>query len=219
MPQKLDYKKEYKELYLPPVHPVLVSIPRMQFLMVDGRGDPNVQGGEYQQALELLYALTFTIKMSKMSARQLPGYFEYVVPPLEGLWWLDDGTSIDFTQKERFCFSSMIRQPDFVTPEVVAWACEQASKKKPHLDYGKARLADLEEGLCVQMMHIGPYDDEPSSLARMESFVAEQGHISDVGTTLPDGFIRRHHEIYLGDPRKTSPERLKTVLRSPVKQG
>ncbi len=216
MTQKLDYKKTERALYLPPESPVEITVPPMRFIMVDGSGNPNDPEGEYQKALELLYALTYTIKMGKDKPF---GYVDYTVPPLEGLWWLNDGTDIDFSAKERYCWTSMIRQPEFVTDEVFAAACAQVAVKKPHLDCAKARLAEFSEGLCVQMLHIGTYEDEPASLAVMERYLCERGLASDVGGTLPDGSKRRHHEIYLGDPRKVAPERRKTVLRLPVRRA
>lgn len=167
----------------------------------------------------MLYALTFTVKMSKMGSRTLPGYFEYVVPPLEGLWWLEDDKDMDFfSRKERYRWTSMIRQPEFVTEEVLAWAKDEARRKKPELDVEKARLVPFAEGLCVQAMHLGPYDKEPETLAKMEAYIHHSGLENDIGAPLENGMIRRHHEIYLGDPRKTKPENLKTVLRHPVKR-
>ncbi len=214
--QKLDFKKEFKDLYSPSASPALVTVPPMRFLTVDGRGNPNEEGGEYQQAVELLYALSYTIKMSKLSGRQPQGYVDYTMAPLEGLWWLSDAADLDFTRKSNYCWTSLLRQPEFVTPEVLAWACGEAVRKKPHLDVNKARLCDLEEGLCVQVLHIGPYDTEPQTLKKVEVFIGQQGLKTDVGGHLPDGTIRRHHELYLGDPRKLAPEKRKTILRLPV---
>lgn len=209
---KLDYKKEYKDLYLPKSTPAEIVVPPMTFIMVDGRGDPNEPGGEYQTAVELLYALSYTIKMSRKSGNAPAGYFDYVVPPLEGLWWLDDGKEIDFSQKSHFCWTSMIRQPDFVTPAVFAWACREAQRKK-QLDTARARLALFAEGLCVQCMHIGPFDDEPATIAKMERYIAANGFVNDIGEE------RRHHEIYLSDPRKAAASKMKTVLRIPVRRS
>jgi hypothetical protein len=211
--EKLDYKKEYKDLYLPGTKPVLIQVPKIAFIMVDGRGDPNLPDGEYSRAMEVLYALTYTIKMSKMGGRAPKGYFEYVVPPLEGLWWYEDGGGFDLKKsKSQFCWTSMIRQPEFVTPELFAAACEAAAKKKPGLDLSKARFSEFEEGLCVQCMHIGHYDAEPETVEKMDSFVNENGYVCDLSDT------RRHHEIYLGDPRKGDPEKMKTVIRHPVRK-
>lgn len=215
--EKVDFRKRYKDLYLPKREPGFLTIPPMNFIMVDGKGNPNDEGGEYKKAVELLYALSYTIKMSKMNTAVPVGYYDYVVPPLEGLWWLNDNTHSDFKQKEKYCWTSMIRQPEFVTTKVIDWALSEVAKKKPDLDVTKARLQTLSEGLCVQMMHFGPYDDEPASLKIMDDFINQQGLAIDIGTVLDDGTIRRHHEIYLGDPRKTTPEKLKTVLRTPVR--
>lgn len=176
-----------------------------------------LRGGEYQRAVELLYALSYTIKMSKMGGNQPVGYFEYVVPPLEGLWWLNDHSHFDFSMKDKFCWTSMIRQPEFVTQEVFDWACKEILKKKPHLDTSKARLQIFNEGLCVQMMHIGSFDDEPKTMAQIDEFIKEQNYQDAISEVQPDGMIRRHHEIYLGDPRKIELAKMKTVLRHPVK--
>lgn len=215
--EKLDYKKEYKDLYMPGAKPCLIDVPAMGFIMVDGRGNPNTEGGEYPQAIELLYALSYTIKMSKMSGTPPEGYFEYVVPPLEGLWWLEDGSSFDSSIKERYCWTSMIRQPEFVTKEVFDRARGELAKKKPQLDTSKARLQTFHEGLCVQVMHTGPYDDEPKTLAQIDAFIKEKHYQNALSEVRPDGTVRRHHEIYLGDPRKVEPSKRKTVLRTPVR--
>lgn len=207
MSKKVDYKKDYKDLYLPKRKPMLIDVPPMNFIMIDGEGDPNHT--EYQQAVGALYALTFTIKMSKMSGNQPQGYFEYVVPPLEGLWWISGG-AFSPDERENWLWTSMIRQPEFVTPAVFTWALEECRRKKPELDLSKTRFETFTEGLCVQIMHIGPYSDEPRSVALLEDFIEENGLHNQTGSE------RRHHEIYLSDPRKTAPERLKTVLRLPV---
>ncbi|SHI16525.1 hypothetical protein SAMN02745823_02941 [Sporobacter termitidis DSM 10068] len=208
---KLDFKKADKALYMPGTSPSAVTVPEMTFIMVDGRGDPNAPDGEYSKAVELLYALTYAIKMSKLGGRAPAGYFEYVVPPLEGLWWYDDGGAFRFGAKEHFCWTAMIRQPGFVTPEVFERAVLETAGKKPALNTGGARLSRYEEGLCVQCMHVGPYDAEPATVARMDAFMRAGGLAPDFSET------RRHHEIYLGDPRKTDPAKLKTVIRHPVK--
>ncbi|NLX91470.1 MAG: transcriptional regulator [Firmicutes bacterium] len=205
--QKFDFKKEYKELYLPKNKPALIDVPPMNFIMIDGAGDPEHE--EYRNSIEILYALAFTIKMSKTSGKQPQGYYEYVVPPLEGLWWVSDG-AFSFEERDKWLWTSMIRQPEFVTPEVFAWACEECRRKKPGLDVSKARLEIFTEGLCVQIMHTGPYAEEPRSIALMDGFIAENGLVDQTGST------RKHHEIYLSDPRRTAPEKLKTVLRHPV---
>lgn len=212
---KLDYKKSFKELYAPKDKPALIDVPEMSFIMVDGKGNPNQEGGEYQAAVELIYALSYTIKMSKMGDSKPKGYFEYVVPPLEGLWWLNDGKK-DFSNKDKFCWTSMIRQPEFVNEEIFEWACSEVKKKKPHLDISKARFQKFTEGLCVQMMHIGSYDEEPKTIKEIEKYI-ESNNLKDVISSVrDDGTIRRHHEIYLSDPRKTASEKMKTILRHPV---
>lgn len=211
--EKLDYKKEYKDLYLPKKKPMLIDVPEMLFIQVSGEGDPNTSKS-YEQAMEILYGLSFTIKMSKMSGRQPEGYFEYVVPPLEGLWETDEGgfDGRHITDKSRFRWISMIRQPEFVTEEVFEWAKKELSKKKPEIDFSTTRFVAYTEGLCAQVMHVGPYDEEPATIELLENFILQEGYQNDIG----DG--RLHHEIYLGDPRRTKPENLRTVLRHPVKK-
>lgn len=209
MPAKMDYKKEYRDLYFPKNKPAFLKVPPILFIMADGHGDPN--GAEYQNAVGALYALSFTIKMSKMSGNQPKGYFEYVVPPLEGLWDCDDGP-FDLNRRDAWCWTSMIRQPEFVTREVFEAALGQASKKKADLDFSEVRFGVYEEGPCVQVMHVGPYCTESNSIEKMEAFMRENDLLDDCGGE------RRHHEIYLSDPRKTTPEKLKTVLRHPVRR-
>lgn len=207
----LDFKKEEKRFYQPPAHPVLVDIPEMNFFMTEGKGDPNEPEGAYQHALELLYALSYAVRMGgKKSTFPVPGYREYVVPPLEGLWWGREHAAP--AGKKDFRWISMIRQPGFVTPETLAYAQEQVAMKKPHLNTEAVRLDSLREGLCVQCLHTGPYDDEPATLARMHAFMEQEACLPDL-----EGY-RAHHEIYLSDPRKTPPERLKTILRIPVRR-
>ncbi len=213
--EKLDYKKEYKDIYLPKAKPMLINVPSMKYIMVRGKGNPNSENGNYQEALQLLYGLSFTIKMSKMGENKIDGYFEYVIPPLEGLWWQEDMQGIDYAHKEKFEWISMIRQPEFVTEEVFKWACQELKKKK-EIDVSKAELKEFKEGLCVQMMHIGSYDNEPKTIEIIEEYIKNQNLTNDIGAKLPNGIIRRHHEIYLSDPRKTATERLKTVIRIPV---
>lgn len=215
--EKLDYKKEYKDLYMPKAKPSIIDVPLMSFIMIDGTGDPNVEGGEYKQAVELLYGLSYSIKMSKMGDNKIDGYFEYVVPPLEGLWWLSDNSHFNFSMKEKFCWTAMIRQPEFVTEEVFRWACSEVAKKKPELDTSKARLQVFKEGVCVQMMHIGPFDDEPQTIEKIDAFIKENNYKDAISDIQPDGMIRRHHEIYLSDPRKIELSKMKTVIRHPVK--
>lgn len=214
--EKLDFKKEFKDLYVPKTNPMVIEVPSMKFIMVEGSGNPNSENGEYQEALALLYGLSFTIKMSKMGERKIDGYYEYVVPPLEGMWWMENREGIDYEKKEEFKWISMIRQPDFVTKEVFDWACEELKKKKG-LDAKNVKFEEFSEGLCVQCMHLGSYDDEPKTVQMLEEFIQEKELENDIGNTLENGRIRRHHEIYLSDPRKTKPEKLKTVIRIPVK--
>lgn len=207
-----DYKKEYKEFYLPPRKPGIVDIPPMNFIAVRGQGDPNCESGEYQQAMSLLYGIAFTIKMSKLGDHRIEGYFDYVVPPLEGFWWQEGRQNIDFSHKELFQWISLIRLPDFVTKADFDWAVAEATRKKK-TDFSRAEFLSYHEGLCVQCMHIGPYDDEPETLARMEDLVREKGYEVDITPT------RYHHEIYLSDARKVAPEKRKTVLRQPIKRA
>lgn len=203
---KVDYKKDFKDLYLPKATPALVDVPPMTFIMVDGAGDPN--GEEYQQAVSALYSLSYTVKMK---GKELAGYYEYTVFPLEGLWWIDGG-AFDFDRRDNWLWTAMIRQPDFVQPDVFEWAVKLAQKKKPELCLSKARLEAFAEGLCVQAMHIGPYADEPATIGRMHSFM-EDNHLADA-----TGNVRKHHEIYLSDPNKAKPEKMNTVLRLPVEK-
>lgn len=207
-----DYKKEYKEFYLPKNKPALVTVPSMNFIAVRGEGDPNVEGGLYKQAIGLLYGIAFTIKMSKLGKHRMEGYFDYVVPPLEGLWWQEGVGGIDYSHKEDFQWISMIRLPDFVTREEFAWAKEEAAAKKK-TDFSRVEFMTYEEGLCVQCMHVGSYDEEPATIEAMDAFAAAQGYVTD----LESG--RRHHEIYLSDARKCKPENLKTVIRHPLAAG
>ena len=211
MSGSIDFKKRDKAFYMPPATPHLIEVPRMRFLMVDGAGDPNTAPA-YQEAMEALYTISYAIKMSKMANAQPEGYFEYVVPPLEGLWQTDGPLYDDHGQmnKAAFRWTSMIRQPDFVTEAVLSTAKAASLKKKPALDTSRVRLEEWTEGLCVQMMHLGAYDDEIATVRRMDEFAAVAGCELDFSD------VRRHHEIYLSDPRKTASEKLKTVLRHPV---
>ncbi len=205
-----EFVKQEKPLYQPGNVPELIDVPEMTFLAVDGFGDPNEQDGAYGKALELLYALSYTIKMSPKSGHAISGYFEYRVPPLEGLWRMAHGApGVDYQNKAGFEWTSMIRQPAFVNQGVFDWACAEVLRKKK-IDPTPARLFFYREGLCVQCMHIGAYDDEPVTVEKMDRFVTEHGCRNDMGEA------RRHHEIYLGDPRKTAPEKRKTVIRHPV---
>ena len=206
-----DFKKEYKEFYLPKAKPELVTVPPMNYIAVRGKGDPNEENGAYKQAIGLLYGIAYTIKMSKKGSHQIDGYFDFVVPPLEGFWQQSGSNTIDYAHKENFEWISVIRLPDFVTKADFDWAVQEAAAKKK-LDFSPVEFLTVDEGLCVQCMHIGPYDDEPATVAAMDAFVQANGYAND----LTD--VRRHHEIYLSDVRKTVPEKLKTVIRHPIKK-
>ena len=205
-----DYKKEYKEFYLPPRKPQIVEVPAMNFLAVRGMGDPNEEEGDYKAAIGLLYGIAYTIKMSKMGKHKIEGYFDYVVPPLEGFWWQDGVQGVDYTRKDKFQWISLIRLPEFVTREEFDWAIQEASVKK-QMDFSKVEFFTYHEGLCVQCMHIGPYDNETVPVREMEQYAKEQGYELDFSNQ------RYHHEIYLSDVRKCKPENLKTVIRQPIK--
>ena len=204
-----DYKKEYKEFYMPKAKPEIVTVPKMNYIAVRGSGDPNAEGGEYKAAIGLLYAIAFTIKMSKKGNHKIDGYFDYVVPPLEGFWWQNGVEGIDYAHKESFQWISVIRLPDFVTKEDFDWAVAEATAKKK-ADFSKVEFFTYDEGLCVQCMHIGSYDDEPATVDAMHRYMEEQGYRLDINDT------RYHHEIYLSDARKVAPEKLKTVVRHPI---
>ena len=206
-----DYKKEYKEFYMPPNKPVIAEIPKMNFIAVSGKGNPNEENGEYSAAMDSLYTIAYTLKMSYKGDYKIDGFFEYVVPPLEGFWWQDNTGSIDCSKKENFRWISLIRLPDFITKADFNWAVEEATKKKK-ADFSNAEFFTYDEGLCVQCMHIGPYDDEPATIAAMNSFAKENGYIIDINEN------RFHHEVYLSDPRKTDPTKVKTVLRHPIRK-
>ena len=224
-----DYKKEYKEFYMPKNKPSIISVPKMNYIAVRGSGDPNAEDGEYKKAIGILYAIAFTIKMSKKGNHKIEGYFDYVVPPLEGIWWQGerhpvDATlrtdradrqermdGIDYAHKEDFQWISVIRLPDFVAEDDFKWAVAEATEKKKQ-DFSKATFLTVEEGLCVQCMHIGPYDAEPATVAMMDQYLADNGYENDFSDE------RRHHEIYLSDARRVAPEKLKTVIRHPIKK-
>ena len=207
-----DFKKEFKEFYKPKNKPHIVDVPKMNYIAVRGKGDPNEENGEYKQAMGVLYSVAYTLKMSYMTDYKIEGFFEYVVPPLEGFWWQEGTDGVDYSDKSGFFWISMIRLPDFVTEENFRWAVETAEKKKK-LDCSKAEFLTVEEGLCVQIMHIGSYDYEPKTIEIMERFMEENGYVKDFSES------RRHHEIYLSDPRRAAPEKLKTVIRIPVRRG
>ena len=204
-----DFKKEYKEFYLPKNKPEIVTVPKGNYIAVRGKGDPNEEGGAYQQAVGVLYAVAYTLRMSYKTDYKIEGFFEYVVPPLEGFWWQDGIKGVDYSNKSSFNWISVIRLPDFVTKEDFAWAVETASKKK-NIDCSSAEFLTIDEGLCVQIMHIGSYDDEPASVNLMHDFIKEKAYKLDINQK------RLHHEIYLSDPRKCKTENLKTVIRHPM---
>ena len=206
-----DFKKEYKEFYLPPAKPVIVIVPKANYIAVRGKGDPNDESGAYQQAIGVLYAVAYTLKMSYKTDHRIEGFYDYVVPPLEGFWWQEGIEGIDYRDKSTFCWISVIRLPDFITQADFDWAVENASKKKK-IDCSSAEFLTIDEGLCVQIMHVGPYDNEPASVALMDKFLAENGYENDITAT------RLHHEIYLSDARKVAPEKCKTVIRHPIKK-
>ena len=206
-----DFKKEYKEFYMPKGKPEIVTVPKMNYIAVRGKGNPNEDDGDYKKSIELLYGIAYTIKMSKKGDYKIEGYFDYVVPPLEGFWWQDNVDGIDYSHKENFQWISVIRLPDFVTKADFDWAVDEATRKKK-MDFSKVEFLEIEEGLCVQCMHSGSYDDEPATIAAMDKFIAGNGYENDISDT------RRHHEIYLSDARKVAPEKLKTVIRHPIKK-
>lgn len=205
-----DYKKEYKEFYMPKNKPSIIEIPQMNYIAVRGKGNPNDEAGEYKQSIGLLYAIAFTIKMSYKGTHKIDGYFEYVVPPLEGFWWQDGITGIDYNKKEEMNFISIIRLPEFVTEDEFKWAVEEATKKKKQ-DFSKVEFLTYNEGLCVQCMHIGSYDNEPATIELMNNYAQENGYETDITDK------RFHHEIYLSDPRRCNVNNLKTVIRHPIK--
>lgn len=206
-----DYKKEYKEFYLPKNKPSIVDVPAMNYIAVRGKGDPNVEGGEYKASIGLLYGIAFTIKMSKLGDHRIDGYFDYVVPPLEGFWWQDGVNGIDYSHKESYRWISLIRLPDFVTKADFDWAVAEATKKK-RTDFSKAEFLTYHEGLCVQCMHVGDYDDEPRTVALMDEYIRQNGYQTDITDK------RLHHEIYLSDARRVAPQNRKTVIRQPIKK-
>lgn len=206
--KKFDYKKEYKDLYLPKNKPMIIKVPIMTFIMINGTKDPN-NNKDFQNALEMLYGISFTIKMSKKKGNQPKGYFEYVVPPLEGLWWIEEG-NFSFFERENWKWTLMIRQPDFVDETVFKWACQELKAKKSNLNIEKIRLEQFEEGLSAQIMHKGPYNNEPQTIKELSEFIKKENLLDKVEIG------GKHHEIYLSDPRKSKPENLKTVIRHPV---
>jgi hypothetical protein len=206
-----DFKKEYKEFYMPGNEPEIVSVPKANYIAVRGTGDPNQEGGAYQQAISVLYAVAYTLKMSYKTDYKMEGFFEYLVPPLEGFWWQDGVDGVDYGDKSSFHWISVIRLPDFVKEADFEWAVQTATKKKK-LDCSSAEFLTIDEGLCVQIMHLGPFDDEPKTVALMDAYLQENGYASDFSET------RLHHEIYMSDARKVAPEKWKTVIRHPIKK-
>ena len=206
-----DFKKEYKEFYLPKNKPEIVRIPPMNYVAVRGKGNPNVEGGYYQQAISILYTVAYTLKMSYKTDYKIEGFFEYVVPPLEGFWWQDNIKGIDYTNKDAFNWISVIRLPDFISEGDFAWAVQTATKKKK-IDCSPAEFLSIDEGLCVQIMHLGSFDSEPATVALMENYLKEQGFENDLNEQ------RLHHEIYMSDARRVAPEKWKTVIRHPIKK-
>lgn len=206
-----DFKKEYKDFYLPTSKPAIVSVPAFNFIAVRGKGNPNDPDGEYSKALNLLYGIAYTIKMSKKTDYRIEGYFDYVVPPLEGFWWQDGTERVDCAHKENFRWISVIRLPDFVTKKDFDWAVAEATRKKK-VDFSKVEFLTMEEGLCVQCMHTGSYDSEPATVQLMHKYAQDQGYELDFSEK------RLHHEIYLSDPRKVTPDKNKTVIRHPIRK-
>ena len=205
-----DFKKEYKEFYMSKSVPEIVTVPKANYIAVRGMGDPNQEGGAYQSAVSILYAVAYTLKMSYKTDYRIEGFFEYVVPPLDGFWWQEGVDGIDYGDKSTFHWISVIRLPEFVTKKDFDWAVEEAARKKK-LDCSLAEFLTIEEGLCVQIMHIGPFDHEPSTVALMDQYIAENGYANDMNET------RLHHEIYLSDARKAAPEKWKTIIRHPIR--
>lgn len=207
-----DFKKEYKEFYMPKSEPTIVDVPEAKYIAVRGKGNPNEDGGEYKQAIDVLYGIAYTLKMSYKTDYKIKGFFEYVVPPLEGFWWQEGIDGVDYSKKSAFNWISVIRVPDFITQADFNWAVETATKKKKK-DYSSAELLTIAEGLCVQIMHLGPFDDEPESVALMDEYIARNGYVNDMSKK------RLHHEIYMSDARRVAPEKLKTVIRHPIKKA
>lgn len=206
-----DYKKEYKEFYMPKKKPGIVEIPKMNYIAVRGKGNPNDENGEYKSSIGLLYAIAFTIKMSYKGTHKIDGYFEYVVPPLEGFWWQENTEGIDYNRKDDMNFISVIRLPDFVTEDDFKWAVDEATEKKKQ-DFSMVEFLTYNEGICVQCMHIGSYDNEPETVELMHKYMEENGYKLDITDS------RLHHEIYLSDPRRCDESKLKTVIRHPIKK-
>lgn len=206
-----DFKKEYKEFYLPKEKPQIVTVPKANYIAVRGQGNPNEADGAYQKAVGVLYAIAYTLKMSYKTGYKMEGFYEYVVPPLEGFWWQDGVDGIDYSDKSTFHWISVIRLPEFVSKADFEWAVKQAEQKKK-MDLSSAEYMTIDEGMCVQIMHIGPFDEEPATVEKMDRYLAENGYENDLTSE------RLHHEIYLSDARKVEPEKWKTVIRHPVRK-
>lgn len=207
-----DFKKEYQEFYMPKNQPAVVRVPKANYIAVRGQGDPNEEGGAYQQAISVLYAVAYTLKMSYKTDHKIDGFFEYVVPPLEGFWRQDGVDGVDYSNKSAFHWISVIRLPDFVSQTDVEWAARTAAKKKK-IDCSSAEFMTIDEGLCVQMMHVGPFDDEPATVALMDAYAERNGYVNDITDK------RLHHEIYMSDARRVAPEKWKTVIRHPIRKA
>jgi hypothetical protein len=206
-----DFKKEFKEFYMPKNKPQIVDVPKANYIAVRGTGDPNEEGGAYQQAISILYAVAYTLKMSYKTDYKIEGFFEYVVPPLDGFWWQNGIDGVNYCDKSSFHWISVIRLPDFVAEKDFQWAVQTATKKKK-LDCSSAEFLTIDEGLCVQIMHLGAFDDEPKTVALMDTYLRENGFVNDFSEK------RFHHEIYMSDARKVPPEKWKTVIRHPIKR-
>lgn len=207
-----DFKKAYKEFYMPKCKPEIVNVPKANYIAVRGMGDPNEEGGAYQQAISVLYAVAYTLKMSYKTDYKIDGFFEYVVPPLEGFWWQENTDGVDYSDKSAFHWISVIRLPDFITQKDFEWAVETAAKKKK-LDCSGAEFLTINEGLCVQIMHLGSFDSEPETVSLLDAFLAQNGYVNDFSKD------RLHHEIYMSDARKVPPEKWKTVIRHPIRKA
>lgn len=206
-----DFKKEYKEYYLPKNKPEIVNVPKANYIAIRGKGNPNDEDGDYKKSINVLYSIAYTLKMSYKTDYRIEGFFDYVVPPLEGFWWQDGIDGVDYSNKDLFNWISIIRLPDFITKNDFNWAKEVATQKKK-IDCSKAEFLTIKEGLCVQIMHHGSYDDEPITVAIMDKYLEDNGYVNDFSDT------RLHHEIYLSDARKVAPNKLKTVIRHPIRK-
>lgn len=205
-----DFKKEYKELYMPSTKPAIVTVPEANYIAISGKGDPNVEGGEYKQAIGKLFSMAYAIRMSHKGNCRIDGFYEFVVPPLEGFWWQEDADDVDYADKSAFNWISVIRMPGFVTKDVLQWAIQEVSRKKK-MDGTNAEFLTVEEGICVQVMHVGSFDSEPDSIVRMDQYAKDNGYMIDINS------MRLHHEIYLSDVTKVPVEKWKTVIRHPIK--